>query len=51
MASDQRADLLYPGGGPNNQDVMSASTSSTISAFATGEHNVGASSTQVNLCP
>lgn len=55
MASEQRTGLLYPGGaegGPNTHDIMSASTtsqSSTLSALATGETNVGASSSQVNL--
>ena len=54
MASEQRAGLLYPGGGdtgPNVHDIMSASStsqSSTLSALATGEHNVGASSSQVH---
>ena len=52
MASEQRSDPRYPGGGLNTHDIMSASTastSSTLSAFATGEHNVGASSSQVKL--
>ena len=50
MASDQRSDLRYPGGGSSTLDIMTASTtsqSSTLSALATGEHNVGASSSQV----
>ena len=53
MASEQRTGLLYPGGGEggaNTHDIMSASStsqSSTLSALATGEHNVGASSSQV----
>ena len=55
MASEQRTGLLYPGGGggeggANTHDIMSASStsqSSTLSALATGEHNVGASSSQV----
>ena len=50
MASDQRSDLRYPGGGSSTLDIMTASTtsqSSTLSALATGEHNIGASSSQV----
>ena len=50
MASDQRSDLRYTGGGSSTLDIMTASTtsqSSTLSALATGEHNVGASSSQV----
>ena len=51
MASDERGDLLYPtSGGSNTHNMMSASAtseSSTLSALATGEHNVGASSSQV----
>ena len=49
MASEERGDLLYPGGS-NVRSMMSASAtseSSTLSALATGEHNVGASSSQV----
>ena len=52
MASEQRSDLRYSGGGSNTLDIMSASTtsqSSTLSALATGEHNVGASSSQVTF--
>ena len=62
MASDQRTDHLHPGDGrsSSNLDAMpassvshgisrSASSVSTLSAFATGEHNVGASSSQVKM--
>ena len=53
MASEERGDLFYPGvGGSNVHNMMSASAasdSSTLSALATGEHNVGASSSQVKL--
>ena len=59
MASDQRTDHLHPGSS-SNVDAMSASSVShgisrsassvsTLSAFATGEHNVGASSSQVKM--
>ena len=60
MASDQRTDHLHPGDSrsSSNLDVMpasshgisrSASSVSTLSAFATGEHNVGASSSHVKM--